>query len=87
MINTDFFKPFWAQKYEIYFLLLQKRMNGMNIGKAAVLALVASWAIYGQERVRIPVKKGKKTVTFGGGPSYGAFGGAKGYSPGGNPYR
>ena len=29
----------------------------MNIGKAAVLALVASWAIYGQQRVRIPEKK------------------------------
>ena len=58
MIIFDSFKPFWPQKYQIYFLPLQKRMNGLNIGKAAVLALVASWAIYGTERVRIPVKKG-----------------------------
>ena len=35
-------------------------MKGMNIGKAALLALVGSFAVYGQKRVRIPVKT--KTV-------------------------
>ena len=59
----------------------------MNIGKAAILALVASWAIYGQERVRIPQKKAGGGFSGGGGPAYGPFGGDKGYSPGGNPYR
>ena len=34
-------------------------MTGLNIGKAAVLALVASFAVYGTERVRVPVKKPK----------------------------
>ena len=63
MIIFDSFKPFWPQKYQFYFLPLQKRMNGLNIGKAAVLALVASWAIYGTERVRIPVDK--KGLFFG----------------------
>ena len=66
----DSFKPFWTQKYKFIFSSLQKRMNGMNIGKAAVLALVASWAIYGQERVRIPEKKAGGGVGgrfFGGG--------------------
>ena len=70
MIIFDSFKPFWPQKYQFYFLPLQKRMNGLNIGKAAVLALVASWAIYGTERVRIPVKKGGG----GGGGGFGGFG-------------
>ena len=34
-------------------------MTGLNIGKAALLALVASFAVYGRERVRIPEKKQK----------------------------
>ena len=45
----------------------------MNIGKAAVLALVASWAIYGQERIRIPVKAGGPGG--GGGPPGGFYAG------------
>ena len=49
-------------------------MNGLNIGKAAVLALVASWAIYGTERVRIPVKKG-------GGGGFAPMGTFGGYNP------
>ena len=65
-------------------------MNGMNIGKAAVLALVASWAIYGQERVRIPVEKGG--FVFGGGkkgPTVRGYGPspAKYAGDGGKPYR
>ena len=61
----------------------------MNIGKAAVLALVASWAIYGQERVRIPVEKGGFVFGGGGGPSYGPSPpkGGGGATPRGKPYR
>ena len=62
----------------------------MNIGKAAILALVASWAIYGQERVRIPVEKGGFVFSSGGGGPT-----VRGYGPsppryagdGGKPYR
>ena len=58
----------------------------MNIGKAAVLALVASWAIYGQERVRIPIEKGG--FVFGGGSRV-RFGPAPAKYAGdaGKPYR
>ena len=32
-------------------------MTGLNIGKAALMAVVASFAIYGRERIRIPPPK------------------------------
>ena len=61
----------------------------MNIGKAAILALVASWAIYGQERVRIPVEKGGFVFGSTGVPVRPSFGPspAKYAGDGGKPYR
>ena len=44
----------------------------MDVGKAAAVALVFSWAIYGQKAVRKPLPK---CVTWGGGtPGGGGYG-------------
>ena len=36
---------------------IQKKMTGLNIGKAALMAVVASFVVYGRERIRTPAPK------------------------------